>query len=138
MTALLLLCSAGALADLTAVKAEPNLEKRSEKALNNADAAFKTARDTFQAGDWKTVAAALDEVRQSVELAWESLRQSGKNARKSPKYFKKAEVRTRELSRRLNDFGQQLGVDDRPAVEKVRQRVDEIHEELLLAIMSRR
>ena len=136
---LVLMLAAGLLrADLAAVKAEPNLEKRSERALENADAVMKTMREHYQTGEWKQVLAALDEIRGSVELAWESLQQTGKHARRSPKYFKRAEMKTRELGRRLDDFSKQVSVDDREAVEKVAQRVQEVHEELLLAIMSKK
>ena len=47
MPALLILCLAF---DLAAIKLEPNLERRSERAMDNAAAAMDTARDASGAG----------------------------------------------------------------------------------------
>lgn len=125
-------------ADLSAVLAERNLEKRSRKALENAAAALKAADKSYWQGSLKQTLAALDEVAESVELSWESLKQTGKNPSRSPKHFKHAEIKTRELLRRMNDFREQMAVDDRPHIDKVRARVQKVHEDLLLGIMGKK
>lgn len=126
-------------ADLDAVKAEPNLEKRARKALDNADAAFKAAQEAYlQKGDLKLTTAGLDEVAQSVELADQSLKQTGKNPRRSPKHFKYAEIRTRELLRRLTDFREQMSALDRDDIDKVRAAVQKVHDDLLVGIMGKK
>jgi predicted lipoprotein len=123
--------------DLAAAKAEPNLEKRSRLALNNADAAFKAAQDAYlKNGDAQLTSASLDEVAQSVGLAYESLRATGKNPSKSPKYFKLAEIRTRELLRQLGDFRERMSALDRDVVDGVRASIQKVHDELLAGIMS--
>ena len=76
--------------DLAAIKMEPNLERRSERALENASAAMDTARDASIAGDTAKVKAGVEELRDSVELAYQSLVDSGKSARRNPKFFKSA------------------------------------------------
>ena len=126
-------------ADLEAVKAEPNLEKRARKALDNASVAFKAAQEAYmQKGDLKLTTAALDEVAQSVELADLSLKQTGKNPRRSPKHFKYAEIRTRELLRRLTDFREQMSALDRDDIDKVRAAVQKVHDDLLVGIMGKK
>ena len=124
-------------ADLKRAMAEPNLEKRSGLALENAAAALKSARAAYDKGDNDQVAKDAGEVLQSVELAAPSLRQSGKDPRRS-NWFKKAEISTRDLGRRIQDFQDQMSYVDRPLLDKVKVRVQEVHEELLLGVMEGR
>ncbi len=125
-------------ADIDSVKAEPNLERRSEKALLNADAAFDAARKAHSEGADQAFTAALAEIGQSIQLIRQSLDESGKNARKSPKYFKKAEVGLRKLGRRLDSFRVVLSVDERAPVEKLVEQAHETQEHLLHAIMGKK
>src|SRR5262245_48770928 len=104
----LLICSQGAQADLTRANAEPNLEKRSQLALDNASAAYKAARAAYEKGDNDQVSASAKEILESVDLAFTSLNKTGKDPRKSPKWFKKAEMETRDLSRKLEAFQQEM------------------------------
>jgi hypothetical protein len=124
-------------ADLKRAMAEPNLEKRSGLALENAAAALKSARAAYDKGDNDQVAKDAAEVLQSVELAAASLRQSGKDPRRS-NWFKKAEISTRDLGRRIQDFQDQMSYVDRPLLDKIKVRVQEVHEELLLGVMEGR
>jgi hypothetical protein len=124
-------------ADLDSVKAEPNLEKRAQRALDNADDSFKAAEDAYLLkGDVKRTGTALDELAASVELAYDSLCATHKNPSKSPKHFKRAEIRTRALLRRLDDFREQMNLDDREIAGKARAAVQKVHEELLDGIMG--
>lgn len=124
--------------DLDAVRKEPNLEKRSELALGNAESALDKAREAYQKGDDAAFKTALTEVSDSIALCKQSLDESGKNARKSPKYFKKAEIGIRKLSRRLDNLQVEVSVDDRPLVEPVTARAHQFQEEILLAIMGKK
>jgi hypothetical protein len=124
-------------ADLGPVKSEPNLEKRARLALAHADKQVDAAREAYQGGDWNKVLAALEQSSQAVDLAFESLKQTGKNPGSGSKHFKNAEIKTRELARKLDNFRQQAGVDEQAAVEKVRVHVQQVHDELLEGIMGR-
>ena len=123
--------------DLAAVKSEPNLEKRSERALEHANLALDAARDAYGRGEIEQSKAELEEVGASVDLAYESLQQTGKDPRRNGK-FKQAELRTRELLRRLQGFGQTMSFADRDVLDKVRDRVSMVHDDLLDGIMSKR
>ncbi len=137
IVALAVLAAAPARVSLDAAKAEPNLEKRSVLALDNAARALKSAREAYLAeGDMKQVGASLTEVSESVDLAYDSLQQTHKTPSRSPKYFKKAEIDTRELLRRIDDLREQMSVDDRDTIEKVRAVVQKVHESLLEGIMG--
>ena len=135
MQALLILCLAF---DLAAIRMEPNLERRSERALDNASAAMDAARDASGAGEAEKAKAALGELRDSVELAYQSLVDSGKSARRNPKFFKRAELKTRELMRRLEGLAQAVDSDDRAFVESVRDRVSNVHDDLIKDIMQKK
>ena len=124
--------------DLAAVNSESNLEKRADKALDYAAQLIATLRDTYNAGDLKKLADALDEITASVELCRKSLEDSGKNARRSPKYFKKAEMRTHDFERRLERFQTDMGAIDRPVAQKAVDHLRKVHEGLLDDMMGKK
>jgi hypothetical protein len=137
LAALLALAGAAVLqADLKKAQAEPDLEKRSKLALDNAIAAYQTARDQYQKGEMEQVRASIEEIGQSVDLAYQSLNATGKNPRRSPKFFKSAELETRDLSRRLASFQDQMSYNDRPLLDGVKEIVQQVHDELLLGLME--
>ncbi len=125
-------------ADMKRVMSEPNLEKRSERALENAEEVLNEARKAYHAQDMKAFSMALKEVRDSVELSYKSLQESGKAARRSPKYFKKADVRLREIARRLDNLEKDVMMDERAEVTALKKRVDEVDEQVVLDIMSKK
>jgi hypothetical protein len=133
---LVLLLSAFAWADLTRARSESNLEKRAGKALENADEAFDSAKQAYDAGDLEKTRQSLEEIAESVDLAFVSLKDTGKNPAKNSKHFKRAEVKTRSLLKRLDGLGDNMGLADRPLVEKITERVRKVHDDLLLGIME--
>ena len=78
------------------------------------------------------------EVQDSVVLAYEALRDTGKDPRRSPKFFKKAEVTTRQLLRRIDGLIDSMSSSDRGILVMVRDRVADIHEDLLNGIMKKK
>lgn len=136
MTALLLLVLAPLFAiDLNSVRNEPNPGRRSELAMENANAALDAAKDAYNAGDGRKMQAALDEVADSVDLAYDSL---AGEAHRNTKAFKKAEKASRELLRRLEGLRELVDVDVRGQVDKVRDRVSVAHDNLLNGIMRKK
>ena len=71
-----------------------------------------------------------------MDLAETSLHETGKNPRKSPKWFKRAESSTRDLLRRLDAFQQSMDVTDRPMLDAVKSKVQQVHEDLLLGVLE--
>jgi hypothetical protein len=122
--------------DLNSIKSEPNREHRSDLAIDHASSALDDARELYEAdpAKWR---AALDEVRDAVNLSYQALEESGKNARNNS-HFKRAELKTREFLRRLDGLRNTVSFDDREVVEQVRAKVSEVHDELLQRIMSRK
>ena len=124
-------------AEIPRIQAEPNLEKRSKLALDNADQALKLAREAYEKSDLINTAGLLAEVKASVELADASLKSTGKKPSRSPKAFKYAELRTSELLRRLETFSQDMNFADRPMIEPVKSTIQRVHDALLDAIMEK-
>lgn len=128
----------GAPADeLARIQAEPHPDKRAHLALDNADDALKQARDAYDKGENEAAASRLQEVERSVELAESSLKQTGKNPSRSPKHFKYAELKTRDLLRKLDSFRESMSVTDRPVVERAIGTVQKVHDALLDGIMGK-
>jgi len=126
-----------AFADLAAVKAEPDLNRRSELALLNADEKIDEARKAYQAGDQRTEEADIQEVAESVTLCYQSLEKTRSEPRKS-KYYKRAELKVSALMRRLSGFRDEVSFDFRPNVEAALKKLSDIHDQLLSDIMSRK
>ena len=137
----LFFASAAGFADMAWVMAEGNLEKRSERALKNANDALDRAVAAYKQGDRDEDAAALTEVRESIELCKKSLDDSGKDPRRNSKYFKKAEIELRKLIRergRLDTFRFERSVDDREPIDRILEIGTRIHEDLVLGIMGKK
>lgn len=123
-------------ADLASIRSAPNLEKRAGLAVDYAVKCVGVAREASETGRMADMTTALEETGAAAELALESLRATGKNASKSPKHFKKAELNSRGLLKRLESLIHDLSVDEREPAEKARERVRKVQEALLLDIMG--
>ncbi len=124
--------------DLTSIQQEPNLEKRNQLAMEYANSALDTARTAYQANDLDKTQASLDEAGEAVNLAYDSLKQTGKEARRDPKFFKRTELATRQMLRRIEGMAESMNFEDRALVDKLRERVTAIHENLLQDIMAKK
>ena len=125
-------------ADLEAIRSETRLERRSELALDHALSTVDRAREAWRAGNGSNFNQALAEVREAAELSYQSLVDTGKPARRFPKYFKRAEKSLRALAKKLDALYQEVGVDDRAAVDAVRKRASDLHDQVVLDIMSKK
>jgi hypothetical protein len=126
-----------AFTDLAAVKAEPDLNKRSEMALLNADEKIDAVRQAYEAGNERAEEADIKEVGESVALCYASLEETHRAPRKS-KYYKQAELKVSALMRRLSSLREDVDFEFRPQVEAVLKKVSDIHDQLISDIMSRK
>ena len=134
--AVLLVAARPAWGALDEARAEPNLEKRSALAMDNAVAALREARMAYNAGDLARTSAKAKEIEESVDLAYASLEKTGKDPRRSPRWFKHAEIRSNELLRSLATFEHDMSFDDRAILEKTKERVQQVHDSLLAGLMG--
>ena len=126
-----------AFADIAGVKAEPDPERRSDLALMSADKAIDAARQAYNGGDKEAEQAALNEVQELVNVSMESLESTHKAPRNN-KYYKRAELKVGALLRRLHSLRDETAFDGRQAVEAVMNRLSEVHDQLITAIMSKK
>ncbi len=134
--AILLLPGGLSWADLQSVKAEKNLYRRARKAMENANAALDAAREAYLAGDLEQTNTRLQEVEDSVRLAYDSLQATGRKPRKIAKHYKRAEIGARQLIRRLNGFRDSMSYVDRDKIDKVIDNVEQLQDMLLNAVMG--
>lgn len=123
--------------DLETVRAYPKPEKRANEATKFAEETLKRVVKTFHGGDTEKGKQMLADIQTAVELAYESLESTGKDARRKPKHFKRLEIATRRLVSDLRDVERNLNFDERPMIEPVIERVEEINSKLLTAIMTK-
>jgi hypothetical protein len=126
-----------AFGDIATVKSEPDLERRSELALADADKRIDAAKQAYSGGDDKAEQQALAELQELVDVSYDALEHTNKAPRKS-KYYKNAELKLTALLRRLHSFRDQVGFENQEAVDAVIKRVSDVHDELLVAIMSKK
>jgi hypothetical protein len=123
-------------AGLDEVRAEPNPEKRSALAMDNAVAALKELRAAYNAADLQKAMAKAQEIEESVDLAYASLEKTGKDPRRSPRWFKHAEIESNELLRSIETMEHDMSFEDRSILEKAKQRVQQVHDDLLTGLMG--
>lgn len=142
IVAVAILCTAPVFGEtplgLEAVKKEVDLEKRARFAVRYARDAVERVAALYRDGKRDEGAALLREIQTAVELANESLKATGKPAWKKSKPFKVVEIDTRKLLRDLDDLDKKLSFDERDQLIAVRARIEELNQELLLAIMTKK
>jgi len=135
--ALFLLVALASAADINGVKSEPDLNKRAELAADEADRDMDAARQAWQNGDWNKAMAALSELQQLAELAESSLEETNKPPRNN-RHYKDVEMKLRVLLRRLDGFRLAVDYDVREDVNRIETRVQEVHDQILDAVMTKR
>lgn len=124
--------------DLSAIRAEPNLERRAHQALEHAAECFNEAKTAYAAGQVERTGAQLQELQDSVEVAYRALDQTGKDPRRHSHPFKMAETETHDLLRRMEGLENTMDLDDRKLMDGPKAKVREVHDEWLNGIISGR
>jgi hypothetical protein len=135
---ILLFAAPFARADLAEVKNEPNLEKRSERALEHANNVIDEARKAYKAPDPEVFKSLIREVEESAELSYKSLQDTGKAARRSPKFFKRAEMKLHALAKRLAALSAEVSLEDRTEVETVRKTLSDLEDKIVFEIITKK
>jgi uncharacterized protein (DUF1800 family) len=132
---LALACAGAARADLAKVRAEARPVQRARLALDNANAQLDSAAKSYKTGGLAAARAALDEVLASVELAKQSLDQTGRNPRTSSDY-KNLEIKTRALLKKLGALVANMSFEEREELKPMLETLQKIHDDTLMAIME--
>jgi hypothetical protein len=137
LTIALLTGAVGSLrADLDAVKAEPKLEKRARRAMDNSEKMLDASRAAYRHGQMAEHQAALKEVQESVQLAYQSLKETGKNPRNNSSHYKRGEIRSRKLLRRLESFRNEMSYNEREQIDEIIKAIQEVHDKFLHDVMG--
>ena len=107
-------------------------------AVDFAAISEKNAEAAFTNGDMKAMAAELNTMKESMELARDSFVESKKTPGRSPGLYKYAELRSRELLIRLDDLERRMYIDDRDLMTLPKASVQEIHDAWFDGIMGRK
>lgn len=124
--------------DFDAVKAEPILEKRAQRALDFSQERLTEARKYYESGDDAAFAIALKQTAAGAEYCLASLEAMGKHPSQNVRHYKPAEMRVRELLRRMTTLRNDASIEQRPAVVECERRLTAVHETLLDGVMSKR
>jgi hypothetical protein len=104
--------------------------------MDNAVAALKEARAAYNAGDTARTADKAKEIEESVDVAYSALEKTGKDPRRSPKWFKHAEIQSNELLRSIEALEHDMSLDDRGILTRTKERVQQVHDDLLAGLMG--
>jgi hypothetical protein len=135
---LILMAAVALQADLATVKAEPNLERRSQFALQHAEEEIAAAKKSYDAGSLDDFKRLVGEIGDLAELSYDSLEDTGKRARRDPKWFKRAEQKLLGIMRKIDSLEKDVSIDDRDVVKHLRKRVSDVHDRLLNDIMTKK
>jgi len=123
--------------DIAALKSEADPERRSEMALASADQEVTAAKQAYSSGDDKAEQRALADVSSLVDVSYDALEHTTRAPRKS-KYYKSAELKLTALMRRLSSFRDEVSFEGRAAVDSLIKRISDVHDQVLVAIMSKK
>jgi len=136
--AALLLFAQPAPLNLDQIRADPNPEHRSHSAIEYSAAAERNAEAAYSKGDLAAVKLELKNMQDAVELARQSLDQTGKSPMRHPGPYKFGELRTQEMLVRLGDLERKMDAEERPMLEGSKSKVQEIHDVWFDGIMSKK
>ncbi len=135
---ILALLAQTASANLDQIRADSNPEHRAHAAIEYGVLAERNAEAAYARGDMNQVTAELKSMADAIELARQSLDQTGKSAQRHPGPYKFGELRTQEMLVRLGDLERKMDVDERQSLAGPKEKVQEIHDAWFDGIMSKK
>jgi hypothetical protein len=117
-------------------KGAARLEKRSREALKSAVTALTVAGEDYRAGNSAGMRSNMNRMEQSIDLAYRSLADTGKNPREEPKHFKRAEIQIHDLYRRVEYLQLEMAYEDRIDLEQLKTRLRVMQDSLLHSLMN--
>ena len=124
--------------NLDQIRTDSNLEHRAHSAIEYSAMAERNAEAAYTRGEIAAVAAELKNMVDAVELARQSLDQTGKTAMRHPGPYKFGELRTQEMLVRLGDLERKMDAEERSVVVEPKSKVQEIHDVWFEGIMSKK
>lgn len=123
----------GSLAEIEAIA---DRETRSRRALAFAWDQLDIVSKAYRDNDLAVGRQALEDIGEAVDLAVSSLEATGKYARRHPRHFKHAEIRTRKLLVQLQQLQRKLYLGDQADFEGLIERIESANARLLRGLMG--
>ena len=123
---------------LDQVKSVRQPDLRARAGIDFAAIAERNAEASFAKGDMNNMAAQLTAMKKSLEIARDAFIASKETPGRNPQLYKYAELHSRELLVRLEDFERRMFAEDRDLVAVPKARVQEIHDLWLDGILSQK
>jgi hypothetical protein len=116
----------------------PDAEKRYMAAFEAAHKAIDASRTATNDAKPEEAKQLLDSAATEVESVLRILESMGKPPYKNSSNYKKAELRTREVLRRIDTLLRDAGFEEREILKSAHERVTAVHEKLLEGVMSKK
>jgi hypothetical protein len=113
-------------------------ERQYMLAFDNANKAIDSSRTSSSEGKAEEAKKSLENAAKEVETALATLEGMDKPAYKNGKHYKRAELRTREILRRIDTLLRDAGFEERDSLKSAHERVAAVHEKLLVGVMSKK
>jgi hypothetical protein len=113
-----------------------NPTDRAESLMKIANVTLTLANDAITANDLAGFTSSVEEYRQTVTDARDTMMDSGLDAYKQPKGYQTIELATRSHLRILKDFSRRLSAADRQPLEEVIELVSKIRDEIVHVLFS--
>ena len=133
-----LFCLGAQRGSLAEIQAIADRETRSRQALAFAWERLDIASKAYQNEDRTAGRQALESIGGAVDLAVTSLEATGKYARRHPRHFKHAEIRTRQLLVQLKQLRGKLYLGDQGDFDVLIGQVEAANARLLRGLMGPR
>ena len=121
---------------LAEVEAIADRETRSRRALAFAWDQLEITGKAYQDDNLAAGRQALERIGEAVDLAVSSLEATGKYARRHPRHFKHAEIRTRKLLVQLRELQRKLYLGDQSDFDGLIERIETANARLLRGLMG--
>ena len=131
-----LCCLAAQHDSLAEIEAIADRESRSRRALAFAWDQLDIASKAYRTDDLAAGRAALESIGKAVNLAVTSLEATGKYARRHPRHFKHAEIRTRKLLVQLKQVQRKLYLGDQGDFDGLIEQIEAANARLLRGLMG--
>ncbi len=116
------------------IQSERNSVKKAKFEIRLGRLKLNQAEANYNDGNVQQGEALLIEYTKAMEAAWQTLRDSGRNAARQPQGFKELEMALREGTRRLEDLKHRISYFDRDPVDKTQQGISKERSAVLEAL----
>lgn len=119
---------------LRRIEQQGNPVKRAKLEIRLGRLYLEGAIEAFERGELSAVYSRLDQYLETMQGAWTTLQNSGREAWRKPQGFKDLDIALREDDRALQDLLRRVPYDYRGPIEEVVQEAEALRAEVLKAL----